>query len=346
MILKDAQNFVARFEAGDYSPEEHAAFLRWLEGASIEDLNVIANEHESLYGEWSLSAHGPSLTWMEQLEEKLDRSESKKGQAIVRKFYTGRKFKWIAAASLVGLIAGGTYLRYAHQGESVAVGTSDKPAEVLLKSFSISRGGVQQQFELADGSKVWLNAASTLKYPASFNGRERVVELSGEAYFEIAKNADMPFRVKIKEARIEVLGTNFNVMAYEDEPVSKTTLMGGAVKIVHGAEEASLQPGDQVEITYPSSGAITPMKLKRGVNTESVSSWKNGDLEFKNDDIHTVMREIARCYDVEVKYEGKLSERRFTGNFSRKDDLRQILKQLEYQHIHFRISGKTITVTS
>ncbi|HWK03374.1 MAG TPA: FecR domain-containing protein [Puia sp.] len=348
MNLNDAKIFVARFITGDHSPGEHAGFLRWLEGASTDDLGVIADEHEALQEQWSLPA-GPSSAWVEQLESKLDRAEAKsrtrEGQAIVRKFYAGRKFKWIAAASLVGLIAGGGYLRYAHQAGSVA-GTSDKPVEVLSKSFSTPRGGNQQRFELADGSKVWLNSASTLKYPASFSGKERSVELSGEAYFEVAKYADMPFRVKVRDAKIEVLGTDFNVMAYEDEPVTRTTLVDGAVKVVRGSEEASLKPGDQAEIAYPLSGAFTPIRLTRGVNTGSVISWKNGDLEFRNDDLHTVMREIARCYDVEVRYEGNIPEKYFTGNFSRKDDLRQILKQLEYLHIHFRITGKTITVTS
>jgi len=347
MTLKDAQIFVARFETGDYRPEEHMAFLKWLENASTEELGIIADEHASLQGRKSLLAYAPSASWVEQLEGKLNRFEPKKEQAIIKKFYAGNKFKWIAAASLVGLIAGGAYLRYVNQAGSVAVGVSGKPAEeALAKLFSTSRGDLQQCFELADGSKVWLNAASTLKYPASFSGKERLVELSGEAYFEVAKNSAQPFRVKIKDASIEVLGTSFNVMAYEDEPVSRTTLVDGAVRIVHGSDEAVLKPGDQGEIAYSSSGVLTPIKLTVGVNTELESSWKTGGLEFKDDDIQTVMREIARCYDVEVKYEGKIPKVLFTGNFSRKDDLSQILKQLEHQHIQFRISGKTITVTS
>lgn len=350
MNLNDARIFIARFTTGDHSPEEHAAFLRWLEGASANDLNIIADEHEALQAQWSLSSDGPSSVWIEQLERKLDRSGMKSvprdGQAIVRKFYIGRKFKWIAAASLVGLIAGGGYWQYAHHQAGAVAGTSEKPVEVLSKSFSTPRGGDRQQFALADGSKVWLNSASTLKYPASFSGKERMVELSGEAYFEVAKNADMPFRVKIRDAKIEVLGTNFNVMAYADEPVTRTTLVDGAIKVVRGSEEASLQPGDQAEIAYPLSGALSPIRLTRGINTESVISWKKGDLEFRDDELHTVMREIARRFNVEVRYEGNIPEKRFTGNFSHKDGLPQILNQLEYQHIHFRITGKTITVTS
>ncbi|MES1160861.1 MAG: FecR domain-containing protein, partial [Bacteroidota bacterium] len=216
----------------------------------------------------------------------------------------------------------------------------------LSQSYAVPRGGNQQQFLLADGSKVWLNAASTLKYPASFTGKERKVELSGEAYFEIAKNMDRPFRIQIRDAGIEVLGTSFNVMAYEDEPVSKTTLVDGAVKVIQGAQELTLQPGDQAQIAYPETSGVPSMRLIRGVDQGAILAWKNGDLEFKDDDLHTVMREIGRCYNMEVKYEGKIPVKTFTGNFSRKDSLIQILKQLEYQHIHFRITGKTITVMS
>src|SRR5258708_19112544 len=145
MNLKDARIFVARFVTGDYSPEEHAAFLRWLEGASADDLGVIANEYEALQEQGTLSVAGPSSAWIEQLEHKLDRSGTKsktreaktrRGQAVVKKFYTGRNFKWIAAASLVGLIAGGGCLRYPHQSAPVA-GASDMPAAALAESCAI-----------------------------------------------------------------------------------------------------------------------------------------------------------------------------------------------------------------
>jgi len=349
MNLREAKLFVARFVTGDHTPEEYAAFLQWLENASSEDLGVVADEHEALQERWALSTAGPSSEWIEQLEQKLDRADAKKGQAIIKRINARRGFRWIAAASMLTFLAGGGYLWYSSRQAVTGLGqeASNKPVEVLSKSFSTPKGGDQQRFELADGSKVWLNAASTLKYPASFSGKERNVELSGEAYFEVAKNADKPFHIKIRDAKIEVLGTQINVMAYEDEPVSKTTLVEGAIKVVRGAEQLSLQPGEQAEIAYPLSGAITPIKLIRDVNQGSVLSWKSGYLDFKNDDLHTVMREIARCYDLEVKYEGKIREMHFTGNFSRKADFHEILQQLkDLQHISFSIAGKTITVTS
>lgn len=344
MNVREAKMFITRFVIGEHSPEEYAAFLQWLQEASIEELDVIADEHEALLEHLFLTNAGPSSEWIEQLERKLDRADAKKEQAPIKRLYAGRTIKWVAAASVVVLAAGGYWWK-SQQAGSVP-GSSGNVAEVLSKSFLIPRGGDQQQFELADGTKVWLNAASTLTYPVSFTGKARNVELSGEAYFEIAKNVDMPFRVKIRDANIEVLGTRFNAMAYEDEPVSKTTLVEGSVKVVRGEQELLLQQGDQAEITYSTSGVTMPIRLIRGVHQESILAWKGGDLEFKDDDLHTVMREIARCYNMEVKYEGNIPEKRFTGNFSRKSELQQILKQLETRNIHFRIVGKTITVTS
>ncbi len=353
MNLKEAKLFVARFVTGDHTPEEYAAFLQWLESASENDLGVIADEHEALEEHWTLSAAGPTSEWVEQLEKKLDRTEEKKRQAVIRNIYTRRGFRWIAAASVLTFLAGGSYWWYSHQAGGTfnasgsAVTSSRKPIEALSKLFTTPKGGSQQQFELADGSKVWLNAASTLKIPTSFNGKERNVELSGEAYFEVAKNADKPFRIQIRDAKIEVLGTQINVMAYEDEPVSKTTLMEGAIKVVRGSGELSLQPGEQAEIAYSLSGSLTPIKLNRDVKQGSILSWKSGYLDFDNEDLRTVLREVARCYDLEIKYEGVVPEGRFTGNFSRKADFHEILQQLkELQHINFRVAGKTITVTS
>jgi ferric-dicitrate binding protein FerR (iron transport regulator) len=349
MNLREAKLFVARFETGDHSPEEYAAFLQWLEQASSDDLGVIADEHEALQERWMMSATGPSSEWVEQLEKKLDRADAKKGSAVVKRIYAARGFKLVAAASVFAVLAGGSYLWYLSSGRAnngVAIGESSKPAEVFSQSISNPKGAMQALHILADGSKVWLNAASVLKYPVSFNGKERNVELSGEAYFEVAKNADKPFRIKIRDAKIEVLGTEINVMAYEDEPVSKTTLVDGAIKVVRGAEEIELQPWQQVEIDYPSSGAISPIKLVKDVNKETLLSWKSGYMNFNNDELHTVMREIARCYDFEVKYGENIGEKRLTGSFSRKDNIHQILKQIEdLEQIHFKIEGKTITVS-
>jgi ferric-dicitrate binding protein FerR (iron transport regulator) len=151
--------------------------------------------------------------------------------------------------------------------------------------------------------------------------------------------------VKIKGAEIEVLGTHFNVKAYDEESLSSTTLIDGAVKVVRGNESLQLKPREQAEIGYPTSGANPPMKLIHGVDIDHVLAWKSGSLEFRDDALFSVMQSISRCYDIEIHYPSGIPDNRFTGNFSRKDNIQKILNQLAHQHIHCTLDGKVITVT-
>jgi len=345
MILKDARLFVANFVKGKYTPEEYASFLAWLHYASIEELGVVAEEHEALFEQWSLPDVAPSPEWALQLEQRLDQADERVKGKSVRKMSPARFMKnpWIAAASVVLLLSGGYFLINDHSAGKKAA-TADGHAEALYNMFAVPRGGAQQEFTLADGSKIWLNAASTLKYPVSFNSAERTVELSGEGYFEVTGNATKPFHVKIKGAEIEVLGTHFNVKAYDEESTSKTTLVDGAVKVIRGLETLQLKPGDQAEINYPPSGSDPSMRLIRGIDIDAALSWKNGGLDFKDDKLYTVMQAIARCYDLDIRYESGVPNISFTGNFSRKSNISQILNQLESQGIHCKRDGKIITV--
>lgn len=345
MILKDARLFVAHFVKGEYTPEEYATFLQWLQDASIDELGFIADEHEALFEQWSLPAVSPSSEWVSQLELRLDEQEK---LVPIRKLRTGRfswKPVWVAAASVMLLSTGGYFWYNYNQSAEKQPGLTQRDAGVLYKTFSVPRGGEQQAFVLADGSKIWLNAASTLKYPVNFGGNVRTVELSGEGYFEVTGSAARPFHVKIKGAEIEVLGTHFNVKAYDDEAVSQTTLVDGAVKVIRGTESVQLKAGEQVEISYPTSGVYSPMKLSKAVDIDHVLTWKSGVLEFRNDALFTVMQAISRSYDVEVRYESGIPGDRFTGNFSRKSNIQKILNQLTHQNIHCAFDGKVITVT-
>jgi ferric-dicitrate binding protein FerR (iron transport regulator) len=344
MILKDARLFVADFVKGEYTPEEYAAFLKWLQGASIEELGIIAEEHEALFEQWALPDVAPSPEWALQLEQRLDEAEEQEKMAPVKRMNPARIIKnpWVAAASVVLLLSGG-YLLFNNHSANKKVEAAENPAGNLYSTFSVPRGGEQKAITLADGSKIWLNAASMLKYPVSFDGNERTVELSGEGYFEVAGNVGKPFHVKIKGAEIEVLGTHFNVKAYDEESVSRTTLVDGAVKVIRGMDVMQLKPGEQAEINYP-PGKDPSMRLIRGVDVDMVSSWKNGGLDFKDDNLYTVMQAIARCYDVEIRYQSGVPNKEFTGNFSRKSNILQILNQLEHQGIHCEQEGKVITV--
>jgi transmembrane sensor len=255
---------------------------------------------------------------------------------------------------------------------SYANKTKDKPTAVVYNTISTARGN-QYQLILADGSKVWLNSASSLRFPTSFTGDRREVELDGEGYFEIAalrlrSGQKMPFHVKTKTQDIEVLGTHFNVNAYSDEAAVKTTLLEGAVKVrqwsmVNGqsasarasankpAKDAEfsvvLKPGEQaVQSRAHSPFTIdhSPFTINHSPDIDQVMAWKNGWFEFDNTDIRAIMRQISRWYDVDIRYETKTNDETYGGRISRNINLSNILKMLELYGVHFKLEGKTLTV--
>lgn len=197
--------------------------------------------------------------------------------------------------------------------------------------------GCLYQLILPDGSHVWLNAASSIRYPTAFPEDKRMVEVSGEVYFDIAKDDRKPFIVTAKGMDVQVLGTSFNVMAYADEAAVKTTLVQGAVKI---NADRILHPGEQA-VLYHASGELSVNKP----DMEEILGWKNGEFYFRNTDISTIMRQIARWYDIEIKYEGDMSGIELSGIVSRTAKISQLLKALELTKIvRFKTQGRTITV--
>jgi len=195
--------------------------------------------------------------------------------------------------------------------------------------------GRQYAVVLPDGSKVWLNAASSLKYPTRFRGKDRLVELTGEAYFEVIHNAKMPFRVKTNNQLTEDIGTSFNINSYSDEAATVTTLVEGAVTVNHRL----LRPGFAAVSNAPGS------VLVKEADVEAVTAWKNGAFSFNKTDLKTVMRQLARWYDVEVSYEGTVPAKTITGEVHRNVNASQALKILTYLDIHYRIEGKKIIIT-
>jgi transmembrane sensor len=205
-------------------------------------------------------------------------------------------------------------------------------------TLATPRGG-QYQLVLPDGSKVWLNAASSIRYPTAFTGNERKVDITGEAYFEVAKDPKKPFIVNIGGGgRVEVLGTHFNINSYEDEARVRTTLLEGAVKVAKDAATAILKPGEQAVIADHS-----PLTIDHSPDLEQVMAWKNGLFDFSKADIQTVMRQITRWYDVEVVYEG-IPKGTFSGGVSRNTNLSNVLKILELSDVKFRIEGRKLIV--
>ena len=201
--------------------------------------------------------------------------------------------------------------------------------------------GRQFQLILPDGSHVWLNAASSIRYPIAFTGKERVVEITGEAYFEITPDARRPFRVQAGEARVDVLGTHFNIMAYEEENAVRTTLLEGKVKVTRAGASHLLLPGQEARMLRDSRN----IQVVDDVPLGEAVAWKNGLFYFHNGTrLQTIMRQIERWYDVRVVYEGTPHEMEFGGKISRNSNLSEVLKILEISKVHFRIEDKTIIV--
>ncbi len=210
--------------------------------------------------------------------------------------------------------------------------------EIGYNVLIVPRGG-QYQVELADGSKVWLNANSSLRYPTAFTGSERKVEITGEAYFEVAKDASKPFKVKLNKMEIEVLGTHFNVNAYEDEPAIRATLLEGRIKIKQDNAVNFLKPGQQARLDKNGK-----MELKEDADLEEAVAWKEGKFQFEEASVDVVMRQIARWYDVDVEYKGIVSEH-FGGTISRNVNLSKVLSMLELTGgVKFDVDGKKIIV--
>jgi hypothetical protein len=206
-------------------------------------------------------------------------------------------------------------------------------------TVSTPKGG-QYQIVLSDGTKVWLNSASSLKYPTTFVGNERRVELTGEGYFEVAKNKKMPFKVTSNGQQVEVLGTHFNIMAYGDEGETRTTLLEGSVKVSQGGFNRILTPGEQA-VNQNDGNDFTVSHA----DIISVMAWKNGVFSLQNSGIHQIMRQIGRWYDVDVVYEGTLKDKIYGGSVSKSQNLTEILRNLELTGtIHFKVEGRRITV--
>ncbi|PSL46698.1 FecR family protein [Chitinophaga niastensis] len=220
----------------------------------------------------------------------------------------------------------------------LAYNASKSNGEAPFNTITTPNGG-QYHIELPDGTGVWLNAASSLRFPASFSGATRTVELIGEGYFEVAKNAAMPFIVQSKEATVEVLGTHFNMNAYEEEGVIKTTLLEGAVKFHDKTAVLRLIPGQQGQLFRNGT-----MQLIKDADVDQAVAWKNGYFQFDGIDLAALIRQIARWYNLEVVYEDKVPEREFTGKISRTVYLSEVIKALELSDVHCRLNGNRLIV--
>lgn len=213
-------------------------------------------------------------------------------------------------------------------------------AATVFNTINTPRGG-QYKLTLPDGTKVWLNAATVLRFPTTFTGNERKVELEGEAYFEVATNKKMPFRVQSAAQTVEVLGTHFNINTYKEEHDVKTTLLEGSVKVMAAAasDQKILVPGQQ-SLLVPGKTGISVAEA----NVEEVVAWKNGLFIFNKVSLETIMHQVARWYDVEVEYRGRITDDVFVGKLNRSENVQEVLRILELNNVKCHIEGRKIIV--
>jgi transmembrane sensor len=389
MDRKRITDLTVKYVKGAILPEEQTELFLWVNSSEtnkrrfeerIEEANILMGLAIWEDAAWEKEEQKLRVQW--------DRKDAEPGkpEPILR----SRKYLWLAAASMLVIVAGGIVLwqsriagqsklvevhsvqdlnpggykatltlangsviildsvhagTIAEQGSSsirkIADGqlaydqTKDKSGEVLYNVVSTPPGG-QYKVILPDGSGVWLDAASSIRFPATFAKAERRVEITGEVYFEVSNDPTRPFHVAVNSIQVEVLGTHFNINAYADEPVIKTTLLEGSVRV---AESIVLKPGQQAQLV---AGQI---KVLSNVDMEEVVAWKNGYFQFDDADIQMVMRTLARWYNVKVRFEGDIPKVLSSGIISRANKASDVLKVLQASGFHFRIEGETIIVT-
>lgn len=222
-------------------------------------------------------------------------------------------------------------------GQIAYKGSAEK---TVWNTLSNPRGSKVVDITLADGTQVWLNTGSSITYPVSFIGNERKVTVTGEAYFEVMHNPSKPFIVSNDEMAITVLGTHFNVNAYEDEEAITVTLLEGSVKTsIENGQSVVLKPGEQ-SIIHNSQ-----LTVRNNTDLDAVMAWKNGLFSFKRADAKSIMRQVARWYDVEVEYEGEITAETISGEISRNANISEVMKMLEFVGLQVTIRGKKVMVS-
>jgi ferric-dicitrate binding protein FerR (iron transport regulator) len=308
--------------------------LRWTAAAAIVTLLVMVGKRELF-----ISSAGKRTPCTTCTADHQTKDIVPGGNQAILTLADGSQITLDSASKGAPIKQGAAYVLKTGNGQLSYQAAESTPATVVYNKITTPKGG-QFQIVLPDGSKVYMNAASSIRFPTAFTGRERRIEMSGEAYFEIAPHADQPFIVAVNKMEVAVLGTSFNIMAYEDEKAIQTTLLEGAVNVLYEGHKKLLQPGQQVSL-----GADGSLQLVATPDVESAIAWKNGHFQFDKADLQSVMRQLSRWYDVEVVYEGKTPDFSFVGQLDRKADLSHILRILEYSQVHFKVNERTIIVT-
>ncbi|MBV7532179.1 FecR family protein [Chitinophaga sp. sic0106] len=243
-----------------------------------------------------------------------------------------------SAGSQLSLVQGSTQVS-AVNGTIAYSGAVTSPEKIIYNTLT-TRRGQQYPLRLSDGSLVILDAGSSITYPVGFPADRREVQVHGQAWFEITADAARPFTVKNDEISIAVLGTSFNVKAYEEESGLEVTLVAGSVRVSNGSSNKVLMPGQQAVL----SG--NDIKVNANAAISEATAWKDGNFEYKSRSLTHVMQDVARWYDIEIVYDGAKPTDTFTGGFSRSITLTELLTILEMSRIHFKLEGRKLTVLS
>jgi transmembrane sensor len=287
----------------------------------------------------SLSTAAPKLTAGDSREKRfMNDVEPGKHKALLT-LANGKK---VVLDQTNGIIAENDHIDILNQGGELRYGTGNSPVDGLTYNTVATARGESYSIRLSDDTKVWLNSGSSIRFPALFPSNGRSVTITGEAYFEVAKDASRPFRVRRPndDFETEVLGTQFNIKAYDDEDALRVTLLEGSVRVHKNNKEVLLIPGQQAQLTG------TSVKVKDGIDMEQVMAWKNGLFYFRNTSIQEIMREAARWYDVDIEYQGKPSTDGFNGRLTRDTKLSELLKVLELNDVRFIVEGRKIRVVN
>jgi transmembrane sensor len=234
--------------------------------------------------------------------------------------------------------------------DAVTLSGVEGPTAVTYNTLSNPRGSIVMHMTLSDGSHVWLNAGSTITYPVAFTGNERKVTMTGEAYYEIAPafkpgtKEKQSFLVEANGTTTEVLGTHFNVNAYNDEADTKITLLEGSVKVSNDVDAKIIKPGQQAVVILSLSKGHSRLTIHDNIDLPSIIAWKSGLFEFNNAELPVILRQIARWYDVEIIYQSNPSHEKFGGGISNNLPLSSVLKLLEANGAKFKLEGNKLTV--
>ncbi|MFD2582429.1 FecR family protein [Pedobacter vanadiisoli] len=369
--MKNAQELLARYRAGKSSEEEKLMLEKWFHEVGNEEVFQLSEKDFSILKTemWQVIEHtaerksfrlwhklstaaavivvvGAGLLYYLSRQEtaqpmvqlaKNDIAPGKDSAYLI--LADGKRISLTDAAN--GNIANqaGVSIAKTASGHVIYRVADTENGVLAFNTIETPRGG-QYQVQLPDGTLVWLDAASSLRFPTSFKGQaNRKVELKGEGYFEVAKDKNHPFYVKSGQQEVEVLGTHFNINAYDDEPFAITTLIEGSVKITSADRNIKLKP-NQAGINKNGQ-----LGVKEVSDAQDAIAWKNGFFQFDDEDLQSVMRKMARWYDVEVEFAGQFKNSRFSGVMSRSKSLKNALKVMEAtENFSFKLEGRKLIV--